>query len=206
MDSKPTVGDFDYTIIDPKGIKGMKDGMEYPITEDEWQKAHPEHKDTGCTECTFVQDQETLFTFFVARELKEKVGKRPVFVGKFTMPKWVGHSGFYVFRCKECNEVSVDYPHGYTNWELCYLWCQRHGCGLQLVLRPGADKDRSVYIREKIALPPTLKEHAKNIAGALCDIEEVEDKHGIVVLNNVRIETRLSRFEGIKKFLQDYFN
>ncbi len=100
-------------------LGGVKDGKEYPITEEEWQRIHPEHRNTECKECIFVKDAKTLLSSIIPREKKEKVGNKPEFIGKFTMPNWTGHLDFYLFRCKECGTVSVDYPHGRTGYLIC---------------------------------------------------------------------------------------
>ena len=52
----------------------------------------PRHE---CSDCTFVQDKETLFILLVSRDLKEKATNKPLFFGKFTMTGWVGHSGLF---------------------------------------------------------------------------------------------------------------
>jgi len=105
---------FDYIIHDTNGIKGVKGEEEFPLSETEYKSLNPEHRDTDCGECTFIQDADTLFLFFVPRDTKEKATEEPVFVGNFTMPNRTNHSGFYVFKCKNCGEVCVDYLHGYT--------------------------------------------------------------------------------------------
>ncbi len=117
-----------YYIFDSKGCRKVVDGKEYPITEEEYRRENPYHKDVGCTECSFVQDKETLLTFLIPRELKAKATNMPLLVGKFTMPEWTGHNNFYIFRCKRCDCVSVDYPHGYG----ADLWCH---CGWGVFLK-----------------------------------------------------------------------
>jgi len=105
--------DYDYTVHNSSGIVGIdKEGKRHLISEEEYQKAHPEHSTVGCKECIFVSDKQNIFVFNIDRQLKQTAGYDPVFVGKFTMPRWVGHSGFYLFKCKRCHQVCVDYVHG----------------------------------------------------------------------------------------------
>lgn len=148
-----SLSDFDMVELGAGGIFGIKDGVKYLISQEEWREMNPEHRNTGCTECTFVQDQATLFTLFVSRELKETVGNDPVFVGKFTMPGWVGHSGFYLFKCKGCESVVVDYPHGYhgSYW---YLRCKdcRHSLDMS------SSKFRHIYQENNGFIPKFLEE------------------------------------------------
>lgn len=200
MDSAiPASGEFEYTVHDSRGIVGVKDGREYPISEEEWQKAHPEHRNTECKECVFVQDEKTLLTFFVSREIKERATEEPVFVGKFTMPGWTGHSGFYLFRCKECEEVCVDYPHGYTDFGLMYLRCGRceEACSLEVV------EMKSIYERDGIHIPkPTREERMKELNEMVADTEK---RTGIKVAV-ISSKDRERRGTGYFKFLRDYFD
>ncbi len=111
MDSGQNDRGYDYLIYDSKGVRKVVDGIEYPATEDDLPK---KHKDSGCKECTFADNRESLLLYSTPRELKEKAGREPVFVGKFTMPSWTGHLGFYIFVCPNCESLNVDYPHGYS--------------------------------------------------------------------------------------------
>ena len=152
MESKPAVGDFEYTIHDTGGIVGVdKEGNKHPVSKEEWQKAYPEHRNAGCTECTFVLDQESLFTFFVPRELKEKATEEPFFVGEFTMPKWTGHSGFYLFKCQNCESAVVDYPHGYHG-DLMYLRCSYCHASFDLTTQKEIYKQEGGYIPVSVRL------------------------------------------------------
>lgn len=151
--------DYDYTIHDAEGVVGVKDGVKHKISKKDWDRENPhiEHRNSGCTECTFVQDKETLFVFIVPRDLKEKATNDPLFFGKFTMPGWTGHSSFYLFRCKYDGTVVIDYPHGYTSMGSCYLRCS---CGAKLILTKKED-----YDRDNIAIPPIalgFRENYKN--------------------------------------------
>ncbi len=110
-----------------------------------------------CPDCTFVADVETLFTFIVKRELKETATNKLEFIGKFTMTGWVGHSGFYIFKCFDCGDVCVDYPHGYRDNGCLYVRCDR--CRYEIVFTP--DRYKDVYEREKVVSPPTLWQELK---------------------------------------------
>ncbi|MBI2674197.1 MAG: hypothetical protein HYX22_00455 [Candidatus Yanofskybacteria bacterium] len=200
MDSgTTTVNDFEYTVHDFNGIVGVdKEGNKHPISEEEWQKAHPEHKNIECKECAFVQDGESLFTFFVSRDLKEKATEKPVFVGKFTMPNWIGHSGFYIFRCKECGEVSVDYPHGYTDHGLMYLAC----CYCREKLPLEAVRDRSIYEREETHVPKLKREERiQELNEVIADVES----RGVRVVTVFSEDSKRSKV-GFSQFLRDYFS
>ena len=115
-----------------------------------------------CSECSFVPDAGTLLAFVVSREVRDRTGQKPEFVGKFTMPGWTGHSGFYVFKCPECDDVRIDYPHGYCENGCLYIYCDK--CRFRIVFYPGRYRD--VYKREQVVAPPTvweiLKYHWKN--------------------------------------------
>lgn len=51
MDSR---SDFEYILFDSKnGIRGVKNGREFPISEEEWSKMNPPHR---CSACKFVAD------------------------------------------------------------------------------------------------------------------------------------------------------
>ena len=110
-----------------------------------------------CPECRFVPDAGNLLAFLVPKEEREKANQKPVFVGKFTMPGWSGHSGFYIFRCPECEEVSIDYPHGYCENGCLYICCDI--CQFRIVFYPR--QYREVYQREGVAAPPTFWEELK---------------------------------------------
>ena len=153
MGLTPDLKDFDYTIHDSRGIVGVKDDIEYPVSKEEWQKAHPEHRNVGCKECAFVQDKDTLLTFIVSREAKEKASYEPKDCGMFTMTGWSGHSHFYLFKCVECGKVTVDYPHGYHGpyW---YLRCD--GCEQTFDLK--SSRFRSIYQDNNGFVPKFVEE------------------------------------------------
>ena len=112
-----------------------------------------------CSECRFVPDAGTLLAFVVTKEVRDRAAKKPEFVGKFTMPNWVGHSGFYVFKCPECGEVCVDYPHGYCENGCIYIRCDT--CPFRIVFYP--DRYREVYKREGVVAPPTVWEELRSL-------------------------------------------
>lgn len=125
----------------------------------------PRHE---CSDCTFVRDKETLFIFLVPRDLKEKATNKPLFLGKFTMMGWVGHSGFYLFKCKSCGRVSTDYPHGYTDYGLLFLYCD--SCKNKLPLE--ITEERAIYERENVHIPkPTKKERVRELNDMITGIE-----------------------------------
>ena len=170
-----------YTIFDSTGITRVetdKDGTkkEYKITEDEWRKAHPEHRNSGCQDCKFVQDRETLFIYFIPREAKEKAGSNPEFVGNFTMPGWTGHAGFYIFKCQECGTVCADYPHGYDAYGCLYLKCTDQNCFASLILEPS--EVRHIYERENVVAPPDRED----LESELREVIDQVERRGIRVI------------------------
>lgn len=108
-----------------------------------------------CPDCTFVANEESIFAGWAN---KIKADKKPRLVGCFTMPNWVGHSNFYLFRCSVCGVDSVDYPHGYTSDGirdgLLYLSCQ--SCK---AVQPLYGKD--VYKASGMPTPPSFVEVLK---------------------------------------------
>ncbi len=127
MDSRMNLDDFDHVVLDANGIRGVKDDNIHLISEEEWRRMNPEHKDVGCAECTFAKDQEDMLDNLVSKKQKDKADQgRVVSVGKFTMPGWSGHLSFYLFRCPSCQEMVVNYPHGMGKYVNC-LKC-REGC------------------------------------------------------------------------------
>ncbi len=134
-----------------------------------------------CPECIFVENKESIF---VSPQDRAGAKKKPTFIGKFTMKGWVGHSGFYLFRCKNCGTASVDYPHGYTNFGLIFLRCSN--CGENLPLE--VCEERGIYEREKAYIPPpTQKERREEFVKAIEGIEGAENKI-VIVLDKERRE------------------
>lgn len=140
-----------------------------------------------CAGCAFVPDAGTLLAYVVSREQRDAAGRKPRFVGMFTMPGWVGHSGFYLFRCRQCDDLCIDYPHGYRENGCIYVRCDR--CRFEVIFYPREHRD--VYKRENVVPPPTawkvLKSYWKNrkkVKEFQKDIAEIEDKHGIRVLKS----------------------
>ena len=179
-----SISDYDYTVVDSRGIRGVKDGKEFPITEEEYRRKNPYHKDIGCTECSFVQDKETLLLWVISREAKEKATSKPSFIGKFTMPDWTGHSSFYLFRCKHNGTVVVDYPHGYTTLGSCYLRCV---CGAKIILTNKED-----YERDNIAVPLVALGHRERYKVLVEMFEEVE-KSKSIDMDNIGTEVPASK-------------
>ncbi len=166
MDSVASRQDYDYTITDADGHIGVKDGKKYPITDEEWQKAYPEHRNTDCKECTFVLDVETILAFHVPKNERDKAIPEPKFIGKFTMSGWSGHSSFYLFQCKYDGTVVVDYPHGYTPLGSCYLRC---ACGTKVILKKKED-----YERDNMHVSPVALGFRENYKNNLKMFEELE--------------------------------
>lgn len=188
MDSIGKLADETDYIFDSDGRRKVVDGKEYPITEEEHRKENPYHKDVGCTECSFVQDKETLFLWLVPRELKDKATNKPLFVGKFTMPEWIDHRGFYLFRCRSCNQICVDYPHGYTPIEgLMFLCC--HHCKEKLPLE--VTEEKAIYEREGVVAPLTAWQELKASWKARRELKklrrtaaEIGEQHGVKIMIN----------------------
>ncbi len=112
-----------------------------------------------CSDCKFAPDSGAILTFFVPRELRDLAGNKPVFVGKFTMGGCTRPSGFYLFRCPDCGDTCIDYPHGYRSNGRLYIQCDRGR--VEIILPPGKYKD--VYKREKVVAPPTFWEELKSL-------------------------------------------
>ena len=193
MDSGLNVKDYEYIIFDSGSIIGVKGEQRHLISKEDWDRANPKHRDVGCKECKFVADKQSLLLYFVTRELRDSATKEPKFVGKFTMPDWTGHSGFYVFRCQECESVCVDYPHGYNQHGRIYLRCNDNSCRQTLVLEPR--KARDIYEREKVVAPPERKE---NVEKQLREIVEQAGERGVRVITN---GFRLQKPGWLKKIL-----
>ena len=119
MDSSNNPVDYDYVVVDTQGIRKVKNGVERLVSQEDWDRECERrlHKNSGCTQCSFVTDIETFLLYTVSRDLKDNFTnrRRPHFLGFYTMPGWVGHSGFYLFMCNDCCAVRVDYPHGYDD-------------------------------------------------------------------------------------------
>lgn len=128
-----------------------------------------------CSECAFVTDAQTLFTFLVSRDSKEKATEKPKFVGRFTMLGWSGHLGCYLFKCKLCKRVSVDYPHGYTDFGLMFLRCSH--CSNIIPLE--VTEERAIYERGGIHVPKPKREgRIQDLKDVIADVE----KEGIRVI------------------------
>lgn len=145
----------------------------------------PRHE---CPDCSFVQDKKTLFVFLVPRDLKEKANNKPQFFGKFTMTGWNGHSGFYLFKCKSCDQVSIDYPHGYMDFGLMYLSCDN--CEENLPLE--VSQHRDIYESEGVCIPnPKREDRVQDFNKTVADIESkgirvIIPNQGVSVGGNLR--------------------
>ncbi len=181
MSPKTVFPDYDYTVHDDKGVRGFKDEEELPISRENWGNSRQYHSDSGCMECSFVQDTKTLFVFMVPREKRNSAGTKPEFVGKFTMPGWAGHSSFYMFRCKYCDEIVVDYPHGYRGDSgLMYLRCSNGNCQSEIDMTSAEAYERdNLFV--PLALRPSkerrkiLKEIAESSERFRENLQKVED-------------------------------
>ena len=139
MSSGEVSCDHDYLIYDSNGVRKVKDGVESPATEDDLPK---NHQDSGCTECAFVANSESIF---VSSSQKNQC-KRGIIIklGLFTKPKWVGHLIHYAFQCSNCGHISVDYGHGYR----LYITC--NSCNTNRLLA------RRFYAENGLQPPPTF--------------------------------------------------
>ena len=147
-----------------------------------------------CSDCTFVRDKDTLFIFLVPNNLKEQATSKPFFFGKFTMMGWTGHSRFYLFKCKSCGQVSIDSPHGYTDFGLMYLSCDHCRGILPLEVSEG----KAIYEREGLPIPkPTKKERMSELNDATADVRARGVKV-VVVEDGSKI--------GYLQFFREYFN
>ena len=102
--------DFDYIILETGQITGVRGDKRYPLTKEEYDRMNPEHKNVDCKECTFVENKKEIFALLSENDL-ESAKIKPKKIGKFTMPKFLGHLNFYLFRCPSCKRPQVDYPH-----------------------------------------------------------------------------------------------
>lgn len=192
--------DYDFTIHDANGVVGVKDGVEHIIKKDDWDRENPhiEHRDSGCTECRFVQDKETIFIYLVSRDIKDKVTNKPLLVGKFTMTGWTGHYGFYLFRCESCSHVSVDRLHGYTDFGLMYLRCDF----CQKILPIEVTNEREIYETEGVYIPkPTREERLQDLNNVIARVEQKGIK--VIVASS---ENRHKPKIGFLKLLRKRFN
>lgn len=93
---------------------------------------------------------------YISPEICRKATNRPLYLGAYIRPGCSGHQHFYVFICKSCGSLVVDYPHGYTQGGFLFFEC--YDC-------PGAVetsndrrtilliKDKKTYEREKTPYP-----------------------------------------------------
>ena len=45
-----------------------------------------------------------------------------VSIGKYSQPGWLGKLEFFIFRCKNCGRLNIDYLHGFEPGQ--YLSCR----------------------------------------------------------------------------------
>lgn len=110
-----------------------------------------------CEKCSFVESREQILAYNVSREKRERANSKPSFVGFFTMPDFTDHCSFYIFKCRQCDSLVLDYLHGYTNFGLFYLRCG--ACKSTMPLPPR--KYRTVYDREGGPVPKETAEERK---------------------------------------------
>lgn len=104
-----------------------------------------------CPECTFVASKDDIY---IAPAVFKEIKRKPIFLGFFTLSGWNGHSGFYAFECRACNNIVVDYPHSYSVNGLLFMVCQDCPWGAETLagLRTTLElKDKKIYEREGIA-------------------------------------------------------
>ncbi len=108
MDFVPGVPEDEAVFFDGNVRTVIRNGQRVVISEEEYCRMNPFHKDTDCKECNFVGDKEDILLYHVSRELRENIGDEPIFVGKFCEPIMTGHQPYFLFRCGFCNHVSVN--------------------------------------------------------------------------------------------------
>ena len=96
-----------------------------------------------CSECTFVNSAEDIF---VDIKTRYKVGRKPIYVGTFTLPKYSGHLKFYVFTCRCCEQIVVDHPRGYSDFGFLFFVC--NSCKWANIIY-----DKKIYASEGIVKP-----------------------------------------------------
>lgn len=124
------------------------------------------HDADACGECTFVpnvsfirvtDEQRTR----VAETLSQAVARLFGFgswedsileLGRYTMPRWVGHSMFYLFLCPNCGAYAVDYLHGMT----LYMSCD--ACDAHIPLT-----QKRFYVERGGELPPSFFEQLRSL-------------------------------------------
>lgn len=117
--------DYDYLVIGFDGKKLVKGKKEFPITDEEYNKMFPEHRLTGCTECTFAYSLQAIVDTASEKSKKRAASGKVVDMGQFTMPNFSGHIEFYLFKCSSCNQLSANYcPGGGV-----FVYCNHCGHG-----------------------------------------------------------------------------
>ena len=149
--------------------------MDYEVEDSSIVK--PKHDAEKCGECIFVANKESIY---VSPTDKKGATYKPRFLGKFTMPGWVGHLGFYIFRCKNCENVSVDYTHngGYKDFDLICFRCDV--CREKLPLE--LPEERGIYEREGAYIPPATKKERKQKFMKMIEIFEKKTGKKVIVI------------------------
>ncbi|MBI2064610.1 MAG: hypothetical protein HYT62_00985 [Candidatus Yanofskybacteria bacterium] len=122
-------------ILDSGGRRVVRGGKEYPMSEEEYRKLFPLHRDTGCKDCTHVNSEKDILLYFVARETRANIGEDFVSIGNFCLPFFTDHHKFYLFKCCFCGNACVSYIHGGGR----RLWCP--DCRDFTRLSPGKHRD-----------------------------------------------------------------
>ena len=150
-----------------------------------------------CEKCTFVASTENIT---ISREASSRINREPFLLGIFSMPGWSGHAPFYVFTCY-CNFVSVDYPHGYTNYGLLYFKCQNPDCQQKLELCP--DKNRTVYELIGGEIPPaSRRQRIRNLKRAMAEVGLRQTKHPNVFVRKANRLDKKSFWKSFRDFLR----
>jgi len=111
--------EVDYTIHDIEGITGVKGDRKFPITEEQWRRMHPEHKTTGCAKCRFAENYDGIVNLVSDKSRRRALRGKVVSIGLFTMPNWIGHINFYLFKCPDCKNITANYPPGDGDFVRC---------------------------------------------------------------------------------------
>jgi len=161
MNSNTDCPDFDHLLYEHGQVFRVKNGVKSPASEGDLPK---EHKDSGCTECTFVANRESIYVSPPQVEqctpapkefLKTCLGlfnpeDKIIELGNFTFPKLPGHQMFYLFYCIDCEHVSVDYLHGNKG----YLTCQNYKVNIQL-------RGARFFIKNGLESPPSFLQRVR---------------------------------------------
>ncbi|MEK7151217.1 MAG: hypothetical protein AAB784_00680 [Patescibacteria group bacterium] len=101
-----------------------------------------------CSECTFVNSAKDIF---VDRKTRDKAGRKPIYVGTFTLPKYTGHLKFYLFICSCCEQIVIDHPSGYTDGGFLFFVCG--SCKWASIIY-----DKKIYVDAGIPKPSLIRD------------------------------------------------